>query len=204
MGSALQQGYDSADKDRGYVALAVCNNNAERAARLLRKQGRPIPARTLRDWRRLHPEDYHEVRTSIVERIRQDQAEEHSELGHLAMDLERKMLTRLSKEMDELEPKDLSNAHRNAAVVAGIHGQRASELRGDPSIVEYRKTDTSDPEAIATRLAEKYGVRLVIGEEVIEGSAVEVMNDEADVVADAPRSAETRQQQTPTPQPSSS
>ncbi len=168
--------WDTADKERGLAAIAICNGSAARASRLLSDYGKAIPKRTLQRWRQQEADRYHEIRTEALAQVRIDQAEEHSELAALAMNAERAVLKRLidKKELDELEPRDLPGALRNFAVPSGIHAQRAGELRGDPSVIEHRSTGLSPDELLAK--LERLGIEVVDveAEDVTEAEVVEI------------------------------
>ena len=152
--TAPERVYPIEVRERALAALALHSNNAEGARRLLEENGvDPIPsARQIRRWRVMDAERYQEIRTQVVDRIRQAQAVGHVRLGYMAMDGERKALDLLLPKLPDMDGRDLSNAHRNLGVVAGIHAQRSGELRGDASIVEHRSDSRLSPDELVAKL----------------------------------------------------
>ncbi len=73
-------------------------------------------------------------------RLKAEMADEHSALAHRGMEVEHKLLDRLEAEADDIPARDLPGAIRNVGVGAGIHTDKARDLRGDPSMVVRRET----------------------------------------------------------------
>lgn len=141
--------YTEDEIERALIAVAVCAGNTHRAHRELAKRGYKIPRPTLDVWAtRLHAERYQRIATEVVPKIHERIAIEAEDLAQAYADIERTALERLSKTLDELEPKDVATAIRNLATSRGISIDKAALLRGRPTqIIEHR-----DPADIAREL----------------------------------------------------
>jgi len=125
--------------ERALLRLAEANGNAEVASRSLKTDGLTINPTTLRRWRHgKHAERYAIVRSEVLPRLQAQAAEAHADLAAREMAVSAAMVERLSSEVDELQPRDLSTAVRNLDVGAGIHRDKAQLLKGEPTQVVRR------------------------------------------------------------------
>lgn len=153
------------DVERGLVALALANGSARHAHRLLGSSGLDIPISTLESWKRTQGERYLSVCARELPRIKQALAERHTALAQLQADLAEKAARRLHSSLDddELKPNQVGSVMHQANVGAGIHTDKARDLRGEPAVV------------IEHRSAEEIEAKLrSMG--IIEGEAYEVGN----------------------------
>jgi hypothetical protein len=159
--------YTDQERERGLVALAYASGNSRHAAKLLKVQGLPIPASTLKSWPVRYADLYDKARLEILPRLNAQLAEQHIELVQSGMKLEQvfraKIATALDK--DELPARDLPGGLRNVATSIGIHSDKARLLRGEPTTIVRH----DDPLAILRSLRAK-GVDV----EIIDGEAEEV------------------------------
>lgn len=81
--------------------------------------------------RRNEIETYNKIRSEVVETVRLSAAEKHMEAADTAMEVESELTTRLRKHIEDIDPRDLPGAIRNAATSAGIHRDKALALAGD-------------------------------------------------------------------------
>jgi hypothetical protein len=152
--------------ERGLVALALCDGNSKRATELLATQGLKIHPSTLRDWRDNRSEDYSRVQALVLPRVKAQTAELHADFAKRAIEVNAKVLDKLEREYDEISPRELPGAVRNLSTTAGIHEDKAANLRGDPTtVIEHR----SYKEVVAWKLKQ-------MG--VIEGDAEEMPEDQ--------------------------
>ena len=166
---ARRSRYSESEGEQGLVALALYSNNSRRAPRLLKQHGLSISARTLADWPVTFADEYARVRAEILPRLKQQLAEEHTALARQEMGLSRDLLAKLKREAEEIPARDLSTTIRNLDVGSGIHSDKARDLRGDPTAVVERRSDSEREKAILRKLT-TLGV-------VIEGEAEETNGD---------------------------
>ena len=154
----------------GLMALALYGGQASPAARALKEQGRPIPRKTLADWRERYPADYLEARRIVREQVvaRTSDLWRHTVQDAAEAVLEATAAARQAiANGDSTEARKWSGTSRDMAVVGGIGDDKAARSDGIPEIrvVEHR----SDTEII--RKLKALGV-------VIEGEAEEIQPPE--------------------------
>ena len=128
--------YTDQEVERGLTALALASGNSKRAEAALAETGLKVSAATLRGWKtRTYPKQYATVREEILPAIREQLAEQHTELAGSLANLATKISARLEENYDKLEPRDLPGALRNVATSSAIHTDKASQLRQEPTSV---------------------------------------------------------------------
>jgi hypothetical protein len=131
--------YTEPEVERGLVALSLCDGNSKRAARVLATQDLSIDPSTLRKWRTQRPDDYERVQALVLPRVKAQTAELHADFAKRAIEVNAKVLDKLEREYDEISPRELPGAVRNLSTTAGIHEDKAANLRGDPTtVIEHR------------------------------------------------------------------
>ena len=121
--------------DRGLAALALHDGSERAAARFLEQTGKPIPFRTLHDWKTTRAERYAEVREQELPAIRRRHIHETEELYGQALALKRKLLAKVDQELDQLTPGQAANALKQVGISAGIDTDKALLLRGEPTVI---------------------------------------------------------------------
>lgn len=111
----------------GSMSAAVNEVNERREA----EGKKPIALRTMQEYRQRNRELYEKVRKDVVESVRQSAAERHMEAADVAMEVEYELTQRLKRHVEDIDPRDLPGAIRNAATSAGIHRDKALALTGD-------------------------------------------------------------------------
>ena len=117
-----------------------------------RPLGLDIPRSTLQSWLDTFSDLYTRVRGEILPRLKDELADQHTDLARHQIDVSRDLTERLSQGAAELSPRDLSGAIRNLDVGSGIHTQRAGELRGDPTAIVEHRSDTERAKEIMRKL----------------------------------------------------
>jgi hypothetical protein len=113
--------YSPEEIERGLATLAIAGNSIK-AAELT-----GFPDKTIREWKRTHPERYETLRTELHAKVAEQIASEAEHVAQRLGDLEHLMVDRLEKNIDQLEPRDLPGALRNvttskALQMDKIHG----------------------------------------------------------------------------------
>ena len=140
--NTAQRTYSDAEIDRGLFALALCSGNARRAARLLAEDGDGIPAATLQTWKRRRSEAYERIQQDVYPKIAERMAEEMEDLFATEVELERKLVERVSVELPNLRPGELSTALRNVGVTKALNADKSAPLRGRPNqVVQHNYED---------------------------------------------------------------
>jgi hypothetical protein len=67
-GKEIAHRYTDQERERALVAVALASGNCERAATSLAEQDIPVPARTLREWKREHADLYQRVEQDVLPR----------------------------------------------------------------------------------------------------------------------------------------
>jgi hypothetical protein len=131
--------YTEQERERALVAVALASGNARRAARTLRQQGFPVPARTLQRWKREHHELYARVESEVLPRVKRKLAAEYTDLARYELAVSRKVLERLDAEAgdpDKLATRDLPGALRNIKVSAAVGTDKSQLLRDSPTEIK--------------------------------------------------------------------
>lgn len=143
----LERGYTREEITRALTTLAFCNGRVGTAVRELKRMGARAPTQpTLKNWRTRHAEIYEDALSRLDETV----IPELDELNRSQILFQKQAYDRLLNEVDEMEPGQLSNAARNAAVGMGIGIEKAQLLKGQPTA----RTVHEDPAAILKELAE--------------------------------------------------
>lgn len=124
--------YGLPEVTRGLTAVAYANGNFAKAARDLREDGWTIEDKTLSRWvNGKHKADYERIRREVLPIVGAQTADEHMALARKQIGIASQLADRLLENADQLEPKDLAGAMRNADVGSGIHTEKARDLAGD-------------------------------------------------------------------------
>ncbi len=81
--------YTDHEIERGLVAIALCSGNTRRAHRELKQRGLDIPRSTLLVWIDNYADRYARVRAEILPRLKDEVAEQHTDLARYQMDVTR-------------------------------------------------------------------------------------------------------------------
>jgi hypothetical protein len=142
------------DVEHGLLALALAAGNSEKANEYLQAAGVHVTSRTLRRWRIAHHDRYVELCNQRAPEI--EQAAIHSLREAYATSFEGVaegvQLTRES--MHLLDPKDLSTATRNLAVVGGIVAEKYHLATDRPT----HRVEHTNPEDTLRALATRFGI----------------------------------------------
>lgn len=149
-GEIQRHDYTPAEIDQALMALISFGSSTKAAAALDEAFGFDVPPSTLRNWRYLHADRYHEL-------LRQH----GTELEQKAVDAKRALLPLLAegialgvnKTIDELEAgdaKDPSASARNLAVISGIETRDLMLLTDRPT----ERRDVVTPEDLYRKLRE--------------------------------------------------
>jgi len=151
--------YDREAITKALTVLAFCNGNAKMACRKLRDMGAATPTdQTLRQWRERHPEIYEDAVSRHTELF----TDEADTLVRDSITFQQLATKRLLNELDELEPKDLSNAMRNSAVVGGLAFDKSQLAKGQPT-ARVEVTDAARVLEELNKLAERASSGVVDG-----------------------------------------
>jgi hypothetical protein len=121
--------------ERGLLAVAAYSGNTRKASAFLKNtDGFDVPHQTLWRWaRREHVERYEAIRAEVLPHVRAQAADEHMEIAEMQMEANRKIVTRLSANVDELPVKELPGASRNMSVGAAVETEKAQLLNDQPT-----------------------------------------------------------------------
>jgi hypothetical protein len=160
------------------VALALSSGSSRKAADLLAGQGLTVSETTLRRWANDSRERYEAVRREVMPRIREQLAEQHSELAQRAMEVETALIERLRQEQDQIPTRELHTNIRDLSVAGGIATDKGRALRGDPDVIVQKHESFEE----IRRALRELGVELNFVPkwkmaEAIEGDAEEVAED---------------------------
>ncbi len=162
------------------VALEVLAANAGSLAptcRQLEEEGRPVSTDRLKKWARVeHPGMYREARISQAERVKEFLADKHHAAAIRDLALEERVTKRLEErlENDELEAKDELGLKGKAGLGSAIHTDKGQMLDADPIVPQ-----TANPIQIQINLERKFGVKVVMPGEQLEGEAEEIPDEAA-------------------------
>lgn len=141
----IQRRYGAPEVTRALTAVAYANGNTAKAARDLAEEsfiekGFVIDDSLLWRWKsEVHIEEYERIRQTILPQIRRQAGDEHLDLASRQMAVNRQILERLGKEVDDLPAKELPGASRNMSVGAAVETQKAQLLHEQPT--ERRAVD---------------------------------------------------------------
>lgn len=166
------------DREEALALLALYNGTATTAAaEMTTLKGKELSPATLRSWKSRHRDRYEEIREDLQRRVKSRSAENHARLAERAAAVVDNLLERLEQEGHEIPISQVPTAARSIATVAGIHTDKARDLRGDPTVIQHQRLDWN---ALQRSLQAK-GVEVVIestAEEITE--AEEVTNEDTD------------------------
>lgn len=161
--------YTDAEVDAGLTAYALTSGKKHKAAELVETLGYKFPAETIRSWaERTHPERYQKIREDVAPRLQTQMADVHQALADSAAEIEAEAGAKLQDRLKagNVEDRDLGNIYKNAAIVSGIHTEKAELLNGRP---------TSRPTRSADEVLRKLKARRVLA----DGSEEEVVAEES-------------------------
>jgi len=136
----IQRRYGAPEVTRALTAVAYANGNTRKAARDLAEDGIRMDDSLLWRWKsEQHVEEYERIRQTILPQIRRQAGDEHLDLASRQMAVNRQILERLGKEVDDLPAKELPGASRNMSVGAAVETEKAQLLHEQPT--ERRAVD---------------------------------------------------------------
>jgi hypothetical protein len=157
------------------VALEALAANAGALAptcKQLEEEGRPVSIDRLKKWARVeHPGMYREARIKQAEHVKEFLADKHHAAAIRDLELEAKATDRLETQMeaDELKPEALLALKGKAGLGSAIHTDKGQMLDADPIVPQ-----TANPIQIQINLERKFGVKVVMPGEELEGEAEEL------------------------------
>jgi hypothetical protein len=138
--------YSDTDKARGLQVLAMHGGNARHAEADLAELGHPIPASTLRGWRRQEPKRYVEIRRTVLDHVYADISDDVRELGRKSIRAAEAFIDQaeqLREAGEYAKAKQMTAAAKDLAVINGIGldkafliDQRPTEIRGQAGDVD--------------------------------------------------------------------
>jgi hypothetical protein len=137
--------YSELDVAVALRALALYGGNSGKAARALAAEGRPIPSKTLQNWRdgkyAVQYEDLvYELRQSIGQKV----SDEAMEIAAQASEVETALIAATQANLHDIPAKDLAKAALNMAQIKRTNIESARLLRNEPTqITENRSVDDS-------------------------------------------------------------
>lgn len=123
--------------------LALNGGDCTRAREILTAEGRPIPLKTLLDWKNnIHAVRYEETVYNLRKEIGSVVSDRAMANATAANNLQAEMLAKAAETLAIDPPKDLTKAALNLALVQKNNVETARILRDQPtSIVEVRNVD---------------------------------------------------------------
>lgn len=125
--------HDEITIERALIALAATNGSPTKASALLAEGGVRVDKSSIREWKRKYPDRYTALRAEVLPAVRTQAADEHMELAAMQMEVNRKIVRRMSDEVDELPVKELPGASRNMSVSSGVETDKAQLLNDQPT-----------------------------------------------------------------------
>lgn len=133
--------YTEAEIELSLQALAICAGNARQAVKRLEELTdedreqlgiEKFPEhQTLYRWKTKHAERYEEIRSKALEKYREEAAEAHSALSDRQMSMAHKILDKAEGRLEAMDDKATLDFLNKVNIGAGIHRQRAGEIRGE-------------------------------------------------------------------------
>jgi hypothetical protein len=132
--------YTELDVATGLRTLALYGGNSAKASRALLSQGRPIPEKTLRDWRDgKYAVQYEDLVYDLRQSIGQKVSDEAMEIAAQATEVETALISATQANLHDIPAKDLAKAALNMAQIKKTNIEAARLLRNEPTqIVENR------------------------------------------------------------------
>jgi hypothetical protein len=122
--------YDRETITKALTVLVFCNGNAKMAKRKLAEMDLEAPTEaTLRNWRDSHADIYEDAKSRHTELF----TEEADDLVRDAVTFQQRAVRKLNDSLDEMDPKDVSNAGRNVAVMMGLAFDKSQLAKGQPT-----------------------------------------------------------------------
>jgi hypothetical protein len=122
--------YDREAITKALTVLVFCNGNAKMAVRKLDDMDLEAPTEaTLRHWRESHADIYEDAKSRHTELF----TEEADDLVRDAVTFQQRAVRKLNDSLDEMDPKDVSNAGRNVAVMMGLAFDKSQLAKGQPT-----------------------------------------------------------------------
>lgn len=155
--------YTEADIDRALMEYAFQRGNAAEASRRLAAEDiLTVSAATILKWAKDLPDRLENAKARLFEQL----ADDNELVAREYVDIQRLVLKRLRENVDELEPRDLAAAARNLATGAGISVDKASALKGRPTVI----TESRD----VSQIMEGIFLRLTGGGQTVDATATEI------------------------------
>lgn len=124
------------DIERGLTALVIAGNSLKAA------EMSGFSDKTLRNWRRDHPDRLERIELKRAPLIDALLVDEYRRQGLKALQVSSRALDKTSEALEAGTLKDPSAAAKNVATVSGIYADKVAIMEGRPtSIVEHRSAD---------------------------------------------------------------
>jgi hypothetical protein len=169
--------YTTEDIERGLSALAFHAGNSNRASAVLKEMGHPVPARTLRAWRKQEAQRYERVRAELQDRVFAETAEEWLGLTREAIEAASGAIEKAkqaTREGDSKEAKTWAGTARDLAVSSGVADDKATRGAQRPTSI---REERSFPELMRT-LHERFPSLVTVNPAFLETTAEEVPDNE--------------------------
>jgi hypothetical protein len=175
---ARRTSYTTEDIERGLSALAFYAGNSIRAASALKEMGHPVPARTLRGWRKQEGQRYERLRAELQDRVFAETAEEWLSLTREAIEAAGDavaMARQSTAQGDSKEAKTWAGTARDLAVSSGVADDKATRGAQRPTSIVERDRPLQDVlRAIAAN--RKFAQVVQVNPELLEATARELQD----------------------------
>lgn len=161
--------YDEETIRAGLTQVALAAGNDQEASDRLKELGTPVPRTTLQRWAEKHSDRLDEIRAEVIPQIHRRLARRNEDLADRYAALEQQMIDRLTDELPNLKPSELSTATKNLAVSKGIASEKALLLRGQPTSI----TKPTGADELLRKLASLLNIDSD-AEEITDAEVVEV------------------------------
>jgi hypothetical protein len=155
----------------------VFYGSAPRASKALREQGNPIPANTLKDWRRRYVDQYERAREDLEARLAAELGEDWVNLGRQAIEAAGDAVAKAqaaTKADDSQAASRWAGTAQKLAIASGIADDKWTRAAGRPtSIREERPL-----QEVMRALHEKFSNVVTVNPLFIEGEAAELADDD--------------------------
>jgi hypothetical protein len=166
--------YTEAEIELGLRALAISGGNTRKASSLLARQGIKIPRTTLQFWAaEPYSERYRQIQDEVLPQIYAEIAQGTEDIARSATELEAKLIEKLQREYQDLDPDKAAAALQRVSTTKGINVDKSLLVRGRPTSIQAT-ADITDLLKQAASLGPAVGVE----PGVLDGEAPEVTTEE--------------------------
>jgi hypothetical protein len=147
--------YTDEEINRGLTAVALCSGNTRRAEHMLCEQGLAIDHKRLWAWQNLNfPTEYEIIKDQVVPQVYAGIAQSSEALAQRQADLEEKLTDEVEAALPHMKPGELSTALRNVTVSKAVNIDKASLIRGRPSVITEDHTIEATLRALSRYMPE--------------------------------------------------